>query len=53
MQDLKHLATRRDPNVDDTIANQVPRSVGAARALIQELPIVGKALAILIFGKAK
>jgi hypothetical protein len=51
MSDLRHKAREIDAQLSQD--NDSKRVTGAARALVAELPVVGKALEILLFGAKK
>ena len=51
MSDLRHKAKQLDSQLSQD--SDAKRVTGAARALVSELPIVGKALEILLFGAKK
>jgi hypothetical protein len=51
MSDLRSLASEADKA--NSVASIEERVVGSVKALIESIPIVGKALAVLIFGEKK
>jgi hypothetical protein len=51
MSDLRHKAKATDSAL--ALDSDPKRVVGAVRALVSELPIIGKALEILLFGVKK